>query len=177
MSAVGYDFTLLDLPADLDELRRVTYWNSAGEEFKRYLRAVAPYSLHSNIAAAGFCREQMAEFGMLAGGQPRPFPSEPPWDRTMYLSSVEHRRTHPEVWRIYERAERDASAQRGEGAGIARFKLESNGPWIVVAEEVEQALTAYAAVSPSERQAVEPDEAWSAWIAWLRRANLGFEVG
>ncbi len=94
----------------------------------------------------------------------------------MYGSEREHRASNPDVWRAYEEAERRASSQRGDGPGIARFKLESNGPWIVVAEEVDEALSAYARSSASVRADAEADEVWASWIAWLRRASLGFEV-
>jgi len=94
----------------------------------------------------------------------------------MYGSEAEHRLANPDPWSTYEAAERRASSQRGKGAGIARFKLSSNGPWIVVAEEVAGAWSAYDRSSSTVRSDIEIDEIWRTWIAWLRRASQGFEV-
>ncbi len=176
MASMGYDFTLLDLPSDLAKMRDIANREPEREAFQRYLRAVEPYSLHLNIAATGYCREQMARFGMLAGGDSEPFPLYPTWDRSMYGSEIEHRLANPDLWCAYEDAERRASSQRGEGPGIARFKLQSNGPWIVVAEEIRTALSAYDRVSPAARSDAEADPVWADWIGWLRRATSGFEV-
>ncbi len=151
-------------PADLNELRAEAYKDPARPHFKRYLKAVEPFQLRLNIAAASSCREQMAAFEMLAGGRHQPLPRWPSWDSTLFLSESEHRSANPAVWTVYEEAERQASCQRGSGPGIARFKLESNGPWIVVAEEVEGALLAYDAVGSHERFRAESDELWSMWI-------------
>lgn len=176
MVAVGYDLTLLDLPSDLNDLRQAAYREPDGETLGRYLEAVEPYSLYLNIAAMGPCRKRMATFGMLAGGDHEPFPREPTWDKSMYGSAHEHRVSNPDVWRAFDDAERRASSQRGDGPGIARFKLESNGPWIVVAEEVDEALSEYSRSSAASRADAEADEVWASWIAWLKRAALGFEV-
>ncbi len=177
MSAMSYDLTLLDLPAELAELRAIAYREPMSDAFKRYLVSVEPFSLHLNIVAMGFCREQMARFGMLAEGRHEPFPQGPPWDRSVYSSENEHRRANPAVWSIYDEAEHRASCQRGAGTGIARFKLESNGPWIVVAQEIAEALSVYDGVSARVRSDAETDEVWGSWIAWLKRAGMGFEVG
>lgn len=131
---------------------------------------VEPYSLHINIAAMGVCREQMDRFGMLAGGEPEPFPSFPEWERSAYGSEIEHRLANPDVWEAYEDAEHLASIQRGKGLGIARFKLESNGPWVVVAEEIQTALSAYEGVSPSAQVDAEKRPALGG-LAWLAEAS------
>lgn len=176
MACMGYDFTLLDLPSELAELRDTAHREPERDVFQRYLRAVEPYSLHLNITAMGFCREQMDRFGMLAGGEHEPFPPFPEWDRSTYGSEIEHRLANPDVWEAYEDAEQLASSQRGKGSGIARFKLESNGPWVVVAEEIQTALSAYEGVSPSARVDAENDRLWEDWVGWLTRATSGFEV-
>lgn len=173
---MGYDFTLLDLPSDLADLREAAYRDLDGRMFGRYREAVEPYTLHFNIGAMAFCRELMTDFGMFAAGEWEPFPREPAWDSSLYSSESEHRHANPDVWRAYEEAELRASSQRGDGLGIARFKLESNGPWLVVEEEVAEAMAAYGEASPATRIDAEADDIWATWIGWLRRAGLGFWV-
>jgi hypothetical protein len=113
---------------------------------------------------------------LFAAGEWEPFPREPAWDSSLYSSSSEHRHANPDVWRAYEEAGLRASSQRGDGLGIARFKLESNGPWLVVEEEVAGAMAAYGEAQPATRINAEADDTWATWIGWLRRASLGFWV-
>jgi hypothetical protein len=62
--------------------------------------------------------------------------------------------------------------------GIALFKLRSNDRWLVTVPEIEEALSAYAAVPERERTELETGKKWTAWIEWLRssREHGGFEV-
>ena len=62
--------------------------------------------------------------------------------------------------------------------GIALFKLQGNDGWVVTVPEIDEALTAYAAVPERERTELETGRKWAAWIGWLRdsRQHGGFEV-
>jgi len=79
----------------------------------------------------------------------------------------------------YNSAERAASAQTVAGkTGIPEFKLTSNGPWLVSADEIGQALDRYDAASPVLRSELEADELWRTWLEWLRETidHGGFTV-
>lgn len=165
---------MLDLPQELTEWRDSLRHALDVVEYQRFLDAVEPYSFHLNMVGVGLCRMRMAELGMLAGGKPAPFPEYPSWNRSLYSSEAEHRAANPKVWEAYADAELSASSQRGQGSGIPRFKLESNGPWIVVEEEVCAALAVLDRSDPAA--SVRGPDAWIAWVDWLRRSSAGFEV-
>ncbi|MFJ7268696.1 hypothetical protein ACIQV3_18970 [Streptomyces sp. NPDC099050] len=55
--------------------------------------------------------------------------------------------------------------------GIPEFKLLSNGPWLVGASEVEEALNRYAVSSPTIRSELEADQLWCDWLGWLRETD------
>ena len=165
---------MLDLPPELAEWRNSLRNAFDVVEHQRFLDAAESYSFHLNIAGVGLCRRRMAELGMLAGGTPAPFPEYPSWNRSLYSSEAEHRAANKKVWEEYADNELSASSQRGQGLGIPRFKLESNGPWIVVEEEVRAALAALDRSDPAI--SVQGADVWTTWVAWLRRASSGFEV-
>ncbi|MEV4347538.1 hypothetical protein AB0J83_24050 [Actinoplanes sp. NPDC049596] len=62
--------------------------------------------------------------------------------------------------------------------GIPSFKLLSNGPWLVTAQEIDEALAAYAQAPTALRVRLEIDPRWAAWLAWLAvaRDHGGFEA-
>jgi len=173
---VGYTFTLFDLPEDVATIRSAAYAEMSLEALGRYHEAIRPYVLAMNLAGIGFCRSQMTSLGMVCEGSPSPFPSYPDLDYAACDSEQDDRLVRPEMWKEYDDAEFRASAQRGQGPGIARFKFETNGPWLVVAAEVEEALLIYDSTPSRVRTELEADEFWCAWIAWLRRAQGGFWV-
>ncbi|WP_327309076.1 hypothetical protein OG730_40960 [Streptomyces sp. NBC_01298] len=57
--------------------------------------------------------------------------------------------------------------------GIPAFKLLSNGPWLVGAGEVEEALNRYEISAPTLRFELEADQLWCDWIGWLRETAGG----
>lgn len=118
----------------------------------------------------------MHSLGMLAEGAHAPFPPYPTWDRALYSTEAEHRHANPTVWEEYAADELAASKQRGTGSGIARFKFESNGPWIVVQEEIDGALAAFADHPREKQLAALGDPLFADWMSWLRTASAGFEV-
>ncbi|NVI91449.1 hypothetical protein HUX53_30275 [Actinomadura sp. BRA 177] len=79
----------------------------------------------------------------------------------------------------YNKAERAASAQTVPGQiGIPEFKFLSNGPWLVSAREVQQALDRYDAAPSDLRADLESDTTWRDWLEWLRETTNhgGFAV-
>ena len=172
----------LHVPSELKVLREHSdgYFFEGNEALKpavqQYYAAIEPYSFHCNLTGIGLLRSTMGRLGMLAEGDPSPFPTSPQRSAGQYLSETAHRLANPGVWTEYQAAESAAMRQRGNGPGMARFKFLSNGPWIVLAEEVSQALHSYDAVAGIERQQAETNQLWVDWIGWLRTAASGFEV-
>jgi hypothetical protein len=82
-----------------------------------------------------------------------------------------------EDWRTADRGRRDACAKAERAAaaqtvpgmtGIPEFKLLSNGPWLVGAEEIRHAPGRYQASSPGLRAELEDGDLWRSWLEWLR---------
>ncbi|RKN42835.1 hypothetical protein D7223_22385 [Micromonospora endolithica] len=110
---------------------------------------------------------------MVYHATPRPFPDWP-FDGVEDWRSADRSRRD-----AYHEAERAASAQTVAGrTGIPVFKLTSNGPWLVGAQEIEEALGCYQGSSPSLRAELERDDLWVAWLDWLRQTvqHGGFTV-
>lgn len=62
--------------------------------------------------------------------------------------------------------------------GIPAFKLRSNDRWLVTTREIDEALSAYARVTPEQRGCLESDPKWVSWLQWLSlaRERGGFEA-
>ncbi len=121
----------------------------------------------------GCCRDGMRRTGMIYQASPRPFPA---WS----FKGIDDWRSADRSRReAYDKAERAASAQTIPGmVGIPEFKLTSNGPWLVGAKEIEEALDCYRTSSPSLRAELERDDLWVNWLDWLRGtvSHGGFTV-
>ncbi|MEU7609123.1 hypothetical protein [Micromonospora sp. NPDC049204] len=138
-----------------------------------YETLAAAYQFHLNIAGMGLCRDGMRRTGMTYHGAPQPFPAWPFQGIDDWQSADQSRRD------AYNEAERAASAQTVPGMlGIPEFKLTSNGPWLVGAREIDEALDCYQASSPSVRAELDGDDLWAAWLDWLREtvSHGGFTV-
>lgn len=175
---MGYDFTRLDLPDDVALLQqRASDYFEGDDESKdavqQYWDAVEPYTFHLNLAAVGRVRSQMESFEMLAQGEPIPFPEFP---TPKALSIFKDRLRRPQIWREYDELEEAASCQHGEGTGIARFKLLSNGPWVITRTEIRESLDVYSRLPESDRAEFEKEPLWESWLAWIRAAEQGFGV-
>lgn len=134
---------------------------------------MAACQFHLNIAGMAFCRDGMRRTGMIYQATFQPFPAWPFDDLDDWRSADQSRRD------AYNEAERAASAQTIPGmAGIPEFKLMSNGPWLVGAREIEQALNSYQASAPILRAELEGNDLWVAWLDWLRETvdHGGFTV-
>ncbi|TWJ26665.1 hypothetical protein [Micromonospora sagamiensis] len=141
--------------------------------FGEYESLAAAYQFRLNIAGMAVCRDGMRRTGMTYQATPQPFPAWPFDGIEDWHSADQSRRDE------YNEAERAASAQTIAGrTGIPEFKLMSNGPWLVGAREVDEALSYYQASSLRLRVDLERDELWLAWLDWLRQAvsHGGFTV-
>ncbi|MEU8180787.1 hypothetical protein AB0B85_20040 [Micromonospora sp. NPDC049044] len=139
-----------------------------------YESLMAPFQFHLNIAGMAFCRDGMRRTGMTYQATSQPFPAWPFKDMDDWQSADQGRRD------AYNEAERAAAAQTVPGmVGIPEFKLMSNGPWLVGAQEIEQALYRYQASSPHLRAELEGDDLWVTWLGWLNEtiSHGGFTVG
>jgi hypothetical protein len=138
-----------------------------------YLSLAEPYQFHLNIAGMGLCRAGMRRAAMTYQAEHRPFPAWP-------FTGIEDWRTADQTRRdAYNKAERAASTQTVPGMiGIPEFKLLSNGPWLVSADEIRQALGRYQASPPGLQTELEADARWRNWIEWLRKTadHGGFTV-
>ncbi|MFE9203314.1 hypothetical protein [Micromonospora sp. NPDC007230] len=176
---MGYSFEWVDLPEPAATARfRYQAYLELGDLCRpctdKYHSLADAYQFHLNIAGMAFCRDGMRRTGMTYQAAPQPFPDRPFDDIDDLRSADQSRRD------AYNAAERAASAQTVAGmVGIPEFKLTSNGPWLVGAREIEQALNLYQASSPSLRAELEGDDLWVAWLDWLRRtvSHGGFTVG
>ncbi len=140
---------------------------------ERYLTLAEPYRFHLNITGMGYCRARMRHTMMTYEAESRPFPAWP------FTGMEDWRAADQSLRDAYDEAERAASAQTVPGMiGIPEFKLLSNGPWLVGAEEIGQALGRYQASSPALRAELEADELWRDWVGWLRETadHGGFTV-
>lgn len=138
-----------------------------------YEALAAASQFHLNIAGMAHCRDGMRRTGMTYQATPQTFPAWPFDGIDDWQSADQSRRD------AYNEAERAASAQTIPGmVGIPEFKLTSNGPWLVGAREIEEALNSYQASSPSLRIKLEQDDLWVAWLDWLRQTvgHGGFTV-
>ncbi|MFG3697678.1 hypothetical protein ACGF5C_07115 [Micromonospora sp. NPDC047620] len=146
---MGYSFEWADLPEPATTARsRHQAHIELGELCRvctdKYHSLAAAYHFHLNIAGMAFCRDGMRRTGMTYQATAQPFPDWPFDDIDDWRSADQSRRN------AYFEAERAASAQTVAGmVGIPEFKLTSNGPWLVGAREIEQALVLYQASSPS----------------------------
>jgi hypothetical protein len=73
----------------------------------------------------------------------------------------------------------DAAAQTVPGMkGIPVFKTLNNGPWLVTAREIREALDAYASAGAGLRADAEAESRWALWLDWLRvtEQHGGFRV-
>ncbi|WP_422734425.1 hypothetical protein ACN26Y_05515 [Micromonospora sp. WMMD558] len=178
---MSYDLEWADLPASAAAARsRLEACSDLGDLcvhappcLGEYETLAAAYQFHLNIVGMAFCRGGMRRTGMTYQATPQPFPAWP-FDGIDDWHSADQRRRD-----AYKEAEQAASAQTVPGmVGIPEFKLSSNGPWLVGAREIEQALDCYQASSPILRAALEGDDLWAAWIDWLRQtvSHGGFVV-
>jgi len=137
-----------------------------------YFELVAPHQMHLTIVEMARALSGMRRFALVHEATPIEF--EGPfynWEEWQALGADERAE--------YSRRERIHQSQTVAGAtGIANFKLESNGPWIVTVSEIRGALDAYRLVPDEARADAEADEQWVCWIDWLRRSarNGGFIV-
>ncbi|HEX8631381.1 MAG TPA: hypothetical protein VF755_24745 [Catenuloplanes sp.] len=167
---MGYDLEWADLPepgatararfgacADLGECAH------APPCLEEYERLAARYRFHLNIAGMAFCRDGMRRTGMTYQATPQPFPA---WR----FDGIDDWRSADQSRRdAYNEAEWAASAQTIPGmVGIPEFKLTSNGPWLVGAREIKEALNCYQASAPSLRAELDGEDLWVAWLDWLR---------
>ena len=138
-----------------------------------YLAAAASFQFHMTIMEMALIRYWMRSIGMTYKAEPLPFPRWP-------FTSLEHWRGADQAERAaYTLADRAASAQVVPGmAGIPEFKLRSNGPWIVGAQEIGETLIAYDLADADARAEAEADPLWLAWLTWLRETEQhgGFHV-
>jgi hypothetical protein len=140
---------------------------------EEYETLAADCQFHLNIAGMAFCRHGMRCSGMTYQATPKPFPAWPFDGIDDWRSADQSRRD------AYDEAERAASAQTIPGmVGIPEFKLMSNGPWLVRAREIAEALNSYQASSPNLRAELEGDDLWVTWLGWLREtvSRGGFTV-
>ncbi len=81
MTPMSYDLTLLDLPAELAELRAIAHRDPIGDALERCQGATELFSLHLNNVATGICCEQWVRFEMLVAGVDESFAQRPRWDQ------------------------------------------------------------------------------------------------
>ncbi|SDZ40623.1 hypothetical protein SAMN05444365_11391 [Micromonospora pattaloongensis] len=176
---MGYSFEWADLPEPAATARSRYEAHAEFDELcqpctDKYYSLCDAYQFHLNIAGMAFCRDRMRRTGMTYQATPQPFPDWPFDDIYDWRSADPSRRD------AYRDAERAASAQTVAGmVGIPEFKLTSNGPWLVGAREIEQALILYQASPPSLHAEFEGDDLWVTWLNWLRQTvnHGGFTVG
>lgn len=138
-----------------------------------YFSLAEPYQFHLNIAGMAFCRAGMHRAAMTYQAEHYAFPAWPFAGLEDWGTADQSRRD------AYIKAERAASAQTVSGmVGIPEFKLLSNGPWLVSAEEIKEALYRYEVSSPALRSELEADDLWHRWVEWLRETadHGGFTV-
>ncbi|MEU4570489.1 hypothetical protein [Micromonospora sp. NPDC023956] len=141
--------------------------------WEEYESLGAAYQFHLNIAGMASCRDGMRRTGMTHQATPQPFPAWPFDGIDDWHSAAQSRRD------AYHEAERVASAQTVAGrTGIPEFKLMSNGPWLVGAREIDEALRCYRTSSQRLRAELERDALWVAWLDWLGQtvSHGGFTV-
>lgn len=178
---MGYDLEWAELPEPAATARaRFQACSALGDRcvhtpscLEEYERLAADYQFHLNIAGMAICRDGMHRTGMTYQANSQPFPV---WS---FESIDDWRCADPGQRAAYNEAERAASAQTVPGmVGIPVFKLTSNGPWLVGAREITEALHCYEISSPGLRGELEGDVLWVAWLGWLRRtvSHGGFTV-
>ncbi|WP_217920102.1 hypothetical protein [Actinomadura sp. BRA 177] len=140
---------------------------------EHYFNLAEPYQFHLNAAGMGFCRVCMRRTAMTYEAEPHASPKWPFSSIEDWVTADQRRRD------AYNKAERAASAQTVPGQiGIPEFKFLSNGPWLVSAREVQQALDRYDAAPSDLRADLESDTTWRDWLEWLRETTNhgGFAV-
>ncbi|WP_431676148.1 hypothetical protein [Kitasatospora sp. KL5] len=181
---MSYDLEWVELPEAVAEARSryesCTTRTAGGlpcdhvpECSKSYFSLAEPFQFHLNISGMGACRDGMRRAGMTYQAEHRPFPAWPFKDIKDWLAADQARRD------AFDAAERAASAQTVPGkAGIPEFKLLSNGPWLVGAAEIAQALDRYEEAPAGVRAELEADGLWRDWLEWLRETAVrgGFTV-
>jgi hypothetical protein len=178
MPLVSYDLEWVELPEPVAAARDryeadLGFCDHVPPCQEPYFTLAEPYQFHLNIAGMGLCRAGMRRATMTYQAEHRPFPAWP-------FTGIEDWRTAEQSRRdAYNKAERAASAQTVPGMiGIPEFKLLSNGPWLVSAAEIRQALGRYQASSPGLQAELETSDLWRSWIKWLRETadHGGFTV-
>nr|WSX72777.1 hypothetical protein OH826_02245 [Streptomyces sp. NBC_00899]WSX81155.1 hypothetical protein OH826_49265 [Streptomyces sp. NBC_00899] len=138
-----------------------------------YLTLAAPYQFHVTIFSMDRYIAGMHWAGMCFDAEPQPFTAR-------QYSHEEWPAASPAEQQAYCDARLAYGAQRVPGrTGIPVFKLTSNGPWTVTAEEIEEALTAHdAAPAELHAQLASDNEYWPLWVDWLRtcREHGGFRL-
>jgi hypothetical protein len=178
MSLVSYDLEWAELPEPAAVARDryeadLGFCDHVPPCQEPYFTLAEPYQFHLNAAGMGLCRAGMRRTAMTYPAEHRPFLAWP-------FTGIEDWHTADQSRRdAYNQAERAASAQTVPGmVGIPEFKLLSNGPWLVSAQEIRQALGRYQASSPDLQAELEADGLWRSWLEWLRETadHGGFTV-
>lgn len=178
---MSYDLEWVDLPEAAAEAR--SRWESCTDRglpcehvprcSESYFSLAEPFQFHLNVAGMAVCRDGLRRSGMTYQAEHQPFPVWPFKDIEDWQSADQARRD------AFNVAERAASAQTVPGkVGIPEFKLLSNGPWLIGAEEIAQALDRYEEASAAVRAELETDGLWRDWLGWLRETAVhgGFTV-
>lgn len=138
-----------------------------------YLTLAAPYQFHVTVFGMGQYIDAMRRAGMCFDAEPVPFPGRQYSSEQWQTATAAEQQADRELRAAY-------SAQRVPGRkGVPVFKLTSNGPWTVTAEETAEALSAYEAAPDDLRDRLVATNAyWPAWIDWLRGCvgHGGFHV-
>jgi len=137
-----------------------------------YDTLAAPYQFHVTVLDMGRYIDGMRGAGMCFDAEPAPFTGRPYTTKEWQAASPAERQADAVSRNRFE-------AQRIPGrAGIPVFKLSSNGPWPVTAEEIDEALAAYTRAPADLRARLESDNHWPSWLQWLRtcRDHGGFRL-
>ena len=141
-----------------------------------------------NIWGMDYCRNAMAEIGMLYWAQPElDFPDYNEPKRNAYGSEDAWLRAVEEYEDEHEKQCIPAQKQSGGGRGIPSFKVSDNSGWWVTKEECQEAVDIWeeyqAANDPGNEASDETKEVlgygwWPKWIEYLKRGAQtdGFRV-